>query len=56
MWEYWKEKYGIVGAIERQYPELMSDPLVMVTMVQIKAFEAVLDTHMTGIDGEKDDG
>lgn len=47
MWEYWRDKYGTVTALERYYPELLKDDTQLsVAAAQIKNSEAAIDARM----------
>jgi hypothetical protein len=47
MWEYWRDKKGIVEAIEQQYPDLLqNDMRVMILVMQVKSNLQLLDNLM----------
>ena len=48
MWSYWRNKRGIVEALEADYPEtLKANPVLVALIAQIKSAEVMIDKIMT---------
>ena len=56
MWEYWRDKKGVLEAIEEQYPEVLRDNQQIASIVgDIRNMLDLLDFKMEKIDGKYKD-
>jgi hypothetical protein len=55
MWEYYKEKYGVLGALEYQYPADLQDPRIAALKVIADSVIASIDRIMTEKHPEEQD-
>lgn len=54
MWEYWRDKKGIIEAIKEQYPHVLENDLrVNLIVMQIESHMAILNRLMQKIAGEE---
>lgn len=56
MWSYWRDKKGLVEALEDYYPDLLrSDPLLYTAYTQLKMSMAFIDARMSTLEREAEE-
>ena len=54
-WSYWRDKKGIVEALQYQYPDLLkANPSLQMAVHNIRANEALIDKIMSDLADKED--
>ncbi len=56
MWEYWRDKKGLVDALKDYYPNTLADSLPLQTaLAQIEMAERSINSYMLELKNDEDD-
>ena len=54
MWDYWRDKYGYVDALQDYYPEQLQDPRLVLAVAQIRNAHASINAVMAELEATEE--